>query len=96
MRASDSAAAWASVRVCRVVRSPARASSTAIAVPKEPAPITTARRAPGSEAWARLSTAGRADAVGSGPGSVFTRASVAGAPRSRRSAGAAGGRSRRD
>ncbi len=39
--------ACSSVRVCSVVRSPPRASSTATAVPKEPAPTTTARRAPG-------------------------------------------------
>ena len=35
------------MRACKVVRRPPRASSTASAVPKEPAPITVARRAPG-------------------------------------------------
>ena len=40
-------AACAAVRVCSVVRSPPRASSTASAVPNEPAPITVARRARG-------------------------------------------------
>ena len=39
--------ACSSVRVCSVVRRPPRASRTATAVPNEPAPTTTARRAPG-------------------------------------------------
>ncbi len=35
------------MRACSVVRSPPRASSTASAVPNDPAPITVARFAPG-------------------------------------------------
>jgi hypothetical protein len=35
------------VRACNVVRSPPLASNTASAVPKDPAPITVARRVPG-------------------------------------------------
>ena len=68
-RDSASVEAWTFVRVCSVARTPARASSTAIAVPNEPAPITIARL-PGSEAWARLSTAGR---LGSGAFSAISR-----------------------
>ena len=41
--------ACSAVRVCSVVRKPPRASSTATAVPNEPAPITTARREPGGQ-----------------------------------------------
>ena len=41
------AAACSGVRACSVVRKPPRASSTATAVPNEPAPSTTARREPG-------------------------------------------------
>src|SRR5579862_3275187 len=83
MRRSLSVAACASVRVWSVVRTPARESSTATAVPNEPAPITTARRAPGRATCARESTAGRVDAAASGPVSVLTDASVAVALRSR-------------
>ena len=61
-RSCSSSAACSAVRVCNVVRSPPRASSTASAVPNEPAPITVARRAPG---------VGSARARGAGgPGSV--------------------------
>ena len=44
------APACSAVRVCSVVRKPPRASRTATAVPNEPAPTTTARRAPASAA----------------------------------------------
>src|SRR3954471_3189693 len=47
-RASDSILACASVRATSVVRRPARTSRTATAVPNEPAPMTTARRPPGT------------------------------------------------
>src|SRR4051812_43083396 len=46
--ASARSSAWSAVRVCSVVRSPARARSTATAVPNDPAPMTTARRPPGT------------------------------------------------
>jgi hypothetical protein len=84
-RLSTSSAACSSVRVCSVVRTPARESSTAIAVPNEPAPITAARRAPGNDACARVSTAGRTGGLASTAMaiSVLTRASVAVALRSR-------------
>ncbi len=52
-------AACSGVRVCSVVRRPARASSTASAVPNEPAPITVARRAPGVGSAARARQRGR-------------------------------------
>ena len=46
-RSASSRAHCSRVRVCSVVRKPPRASSTATAVPKDPAPTTTARRVPG-------------------------------------------------
>ena len=53
--------ACSAVRVCSVVRSPPRASSTASAVPNEPAPTTVARRGPGrAAASARGWPSGRA------------------------------------
>jgi hypothetical protein len=53
-RASLNVSACARVRVCSVVRIPPRASSTATAVPNEPAPTTTARRScGGSGSWGR-------------------------------------------
>jgi hypothetical protein len=57
------------VRVCSVVRSPPRASSTASAVPKDPAPMTVARLAPGvgSERAREARTAG----LGVGSGSII-------------------------
>jgi hypothetical protein len=57
------------VRVCSVVRSPARTSSTASAVPNEPAPMTVARRAPGE--GSERARGPRAAALGVGSGSVI-------------------------
>src|SRR4051812_4372745 len=50
MFSRSAASRWAcsGVRVCNVVRTPPRASSTATAVPNDPAPTTMARRARGA------------------------------------------------
>ena len=80
-RRASSARPAPAVRVCSVVRRPPRASSTATAVPNEPAPTTTARRgveragmcgrersaiAVRVRAAARLTTAARASALARG------------------------------
>ena len=54
------------VRVCSVVRSPPRTSSTASAVPNEPAPMTVARRDPGVGQRARAGARAAGLGVGSG------------------------------
>ena len=59
-RAARRRSACSSVRVCSVVRRPPRASRTATAVPNEPAPTTTARRAPGRANAGRGRSATRA------------------------------------
>src|SRR3954454_20055247 len=58
-RSASRLAACSRVRVCNVVRKPPRASSTAVAVPNDPAPMTTARRLPGegSVRWGRAGIA---------------------------------------
>src|SRR3954451_13495198 len=58
-RSAFSRSACSAVRACSVVRNPPRASSTATAVPKDPAPITTARRplGPGRCSWGRARSA---------------------------------------
>ena len=57
------------VRVCSVVRRPPRASSTASAVPNEPAPMTVARRAPG--VGSERARGARAAGLAVGSGSVI-------------------------
>ena len=58
-RSSSKRVACSSVRACSVVRSPPRASSTASAVPNDPAPITRGAPCPGRGARARPGAAGR-------------------------------------
>jgi hypothetical protein len=66
-RSRSIVAACCAVRVCSVVRSPPRASSTASAVPNEPAPITVARLAPGAASDRARDARARELGVGSDP-----------------------------